>query len=154
MYKSCLIVNANFRLSLDLAKWSIIQHFRCTGTRFVFKFVEIWSAAQFYQHTAFQKGYKENYHVICQKRKPTESCRFNTCFVHAVFRFYWVVYKCSVWPPRAAWKTSGRCENSSKMHLIMSRSTVLIGDVIPSFISSIFARRCGTDEGSKSNLDS
>ncbi|XP_054634389.1 uncharacterized protein LOC129182379 isoform X2 [Dunckerocampus dactyliophorus] len=51
-------------------------------------------------------------------------------------------YKRSMWPPSSAWTTSSPYENSSRSR--MSRPTVLIAAVIPSFMSSIFAGSGGT----------
>ena len=43
-----------------------------------------------------------------------------------------MIYKCSIWPPGAAWTTSSQYENSSQTRHCMSQSTMLNAAVIRS----------------------
>ena len=79
--------------------------------------------------------------MICQKRKTIENSRLDTCVVHT-FEFNFMLYKCSMWLSPAV---LSRYENSSQARLSMLRSTVLIADVIRSFISSTFAESGGVE---------
>ena len=51
------------------------------------------------------KRIDQNHYVICQKQKLIENYSLDTCVVHT-FKFYFMFYKCLMWPPLAGWTTS------------------------------------------------
>ena len=74
---------------------------------------------------------------IIHKRITLRHCSLITCLVHA-FKFYFVFYKCLMWPPPAERTTASGYENSSKTRLRISRLNLLIAAVVRFFLSSIF----------------
>ena len=99
---------------------------------------QLWLIIKVYYIQGVLKRIRQNYYLIFQKQRTIKNSSLGRCVVQTC-KFYFMFYKCSVWPQPAARTTSSRYENSSQTRLSMSRFTVLIADVIQFFMLSIFS---------------